>query len=100
MRQLTWGEGETLTIEELLLRVRGPSTADGGARARHIRYGPCARSCGSWRGPSCPFSPLTAGQLATFANDGTATPHPLVVSLQPAMRQMGEMLATEEPDAD
>jgi hypothetical protein len=36
--------------------------------------------------PLLPLLPLTAGQLASFANDGVAQPHPLVAKFLPRQR--------------
>jgi hypothetical protein len=39
-----------------------------------------------------PALPLTAGQLASFANDSTAAPHPWVEPFVPQMQSIDAML--------
>ena len=41
--------------------------------------------------------PLTAGQLAAFANDSVARPHPLTTALRPGMQSVDQMLASLIP---
>ena len=45
-----------------------------------------------------PLLPLTAGQLASFANRGTARPHPVVDALRPRMRGIDAMIAPARDD--
>jgi len=71
---LEWGGSDIFTLRELLVRLcvqQGGST-----RPRFLRLPlRLTRTLLAWlERPLLPFLPLTAGQLATFANDGVITP--------------------------
>jgi len=93
------GGPETMTIEELLLRLRGRGVPDGTRRARHLPLRPIRALLRLLEAPLLPFLPLTAGQLATFANDGTAAPHPFTARRRRSLRDLDAMTAHEAPDA-
>ena len=75
------GGPEVLTIEELLLRMRQAAGITN-RRVMHLPLGPIAACLAAVEPVLRPLMPLTAGQLATFANAGTAEPSPLVTSLR------------------
>jgi len=83
--------------------ARGP--ADGGAdqtnpydcqggsgRLVHVPIEPLRASLALLQRLVGPALPLTAGQLASFANDGTAAPHPWVEPFIPQMQSIDAML--------
>jgi len=77
------GGSETYDLRELYSRLRG---AHGGRGAPRFIHAPLAFSrwmLAALEAPLLPLLPLTAGQLATFANDGTATPNPALERLLP-----------------
>jgi NADH dehydrogenase len=90
-RTIEVGGPEVLTIEELLLRIRRTfSTVR--ARVIHLPVGPLA-ACLGWVEPVLRgLLPVTAGQLASFVNDGTVEPDPCVTRWQAHMRGVDEML--------
>ena len=63
------------SMKELLGKLRGKS---GSPAFLHVPLGLTRSVLGAVEGPLLPVLPFTAGQLATFANDSIATPHPLV----------------------
>jgi NADH dehydrogenase len=71
---LEWGGTEVLTSRQLLVNLRVQQ--GGSARARFLRLPlQLTRTLLAWlERPLFPLLPLTAGQLATFANDGIVTP--------------------------
>jgi nucleoside-diphosphate-sugar epimerase len=69
------GGPEAYTMKELLAKLRGKS---GSPAFVHVPLGFTRSVLGVVEGPLLPVLPFTAGQLATFANDSIATPHPLV----------------------
>lgn len=80
------GGGERLSLRQLLARLRA---LQGIARPARFMSLPLnfTRSCLSLlEGPLLPLLPLTAGQLATFANDSLAPPNPIVERLAPNRR--------------
>lgn len=67
-------------MSELFARLR----AKGGApKFIHLPLKPLRELLALVEGPLLPLMPLTAGQLASFANDGVAKPSPLVDRLLP-----------------
>lgn len=69
------GGPEAYTMKELLVKLRGKP---GSPAFVHVPLGFTRSVLGVVEGPLLPLLPFTAGQLATFANDSIATPHPLV----------------------
>ena len=63
------------SMKELLGKLRGKA---GSPAFLHVPLGLTRSVLGAVEGPLLPVLPFTAGQLATFANDSIATPHPLV----------------------
>jgi len=89
------GGPERLTIEEFLAKIR---TLRGGepGRVLHLPLGPIRRVLALLEPGFLEMMPLTAGQLASFGNDGTAAPHPLAPVR--SMRGLREMLAEGDED--
>jgi uncharacterized protein YbjT (DUF2867 family) len=85
------GGPDTLTLEELLRRLhtllRGTSV-----RAVHLPLRPLRAALGLAERISLTLAPVTAGQLAPFANDSVADSHPLVRRLAPDFRGIESML--------
>lgn len=85
------GGPETVSIEDLMLRIR---CRQGGGRARviHLPARPIA-TCLGWIEPLLrTLLPFTAGQLASFTNDGTIALNPWVAEQQTQMKNIDEML--------
>lgn len=85
------GGPEAAPMEELLLRIR---RAMGVANGRVVRLParPIAALLG-WLEPALrPLLPITAGQLASFLNDGTPSHNPLITRRIAGMRNIDEML--------
>ena len=85
------GGPEKLTIEELLRRIR---THLGRAEPRtlHIPLGPVRTVLALLEPFALSVLPLTCGQLATFANDGTAESSAFMSALEAEMRPLDETL--------
>jgi NADH dehydrogenase len=67
-------------MTELFARLRG----GGAPKFLHLPLKPLRELLAILEGPLLPLMPLTAGQLASFANDGVAEPSPLVDRLLPS----------------
>ncbi len=70
------GGADVVTIEELLRRIR-TAAGRGAARVLHLPARPVRGLLGLVEPLLRPLLPLTAGQIATFLNDGVARPGPL-----------------------
>jgi NADH dehydrogenase len=92
-RTVEVGGPETLTIEDLLLRMR---RAAGGRNAQviHLPVRPIAICLAAVEPLLRSLLPLTAGQLASFVNSGAAVSDPCVAELKTTMRRIDEMLAS------
>ena len=100
----TW-RGETITaagidavtIDALMLRIResiaGLHASHG---VIHIPLAPFRELLGVLEPLLFRVLPITAGQLATFANDGRGEPHPLLAQLAPPRVTLQQMLASSE----
>ena len=86
-RTVEIGGPDQLSIEELLLKVRGSA-----APVIHLPAGPMAACVGLLESVLLPVLPFTAGQIASFVNEGTITPDPRVTEWQAGMQRVGEML--------
>jgi nucleoside-diphosphate-sugar epimerase len=86
------GGPEVLSLEELLLRMRRAAGV-GNGRVVHLPVGPIAACLAAVEPILRPVMPITAGQLASFVNPGTAAPDPYVTSWQTSMRPIDEMLS-------
>lgn len=96
------GGPEVVSVRELLARVRRAAGC-GAPRVLRIPLRPIRGLLGLLEGPFFPVMPLTAGQLATFANSGTAAPDPRtdgfggeMVGLDDSLRGLGS--AIEQSD--
>lgn len=94
---LELGGPERVTIDAWMHRIRGARGA-GTARLLHLPLVPIRSLLAFLEPLLLPVLPLTAGQLATFANDGVAEPcafmnsragtlHPLDISLTPPVAE-------------
>ena len=82
-----------LHIEELLLRMRQAGGVTN-RRVMHLPLSPIAACLTAVEPLLRPLMPLSAGQLATFANAGTAVPHPFVTAKHASMRYAASALTT------
>lgn len=86
---------ESLTLESLMLRIReAASGTSASVSALHLPLAPMRELLGVLEPLLLPVLPLTAGQLATFANDGRGEPHPLLAALPQPRLRLAEMLAS------
>ncbi|MGH7554776.1 MAG: hypothetical protein ACREMQ_17390, partial [Longimicrobiales bacterium] len=85
------GGPDIVTMEELLRKLH---ELQRGSRARtvHLPLIPIRGALGVAERISLALAPITAGQLASFANDGAATPSAFVESRAAGMKRMDEML--------
>ncbi len=92
------GGPDVLPLRELLLRIRAV-VRPGGATARLLTLplAPLRFLLGILEPVFGPLLPLTAGQLATFANAGTAAPHGLTDPFRSSMQSLDSMLAEGVP---
>lgn len=91
-RTVEIGGPERLTMQELLLKIR---RAQSGREAGviHLPAGLIAGAVGMLETRLLPWLPFTAGQIASFVNDGTAAPDPRVAGWRPRMMTVDQMLA-------
>ncbi len=91
-QRLEVGGPEALTLEELLRRI---AAAAGRSRVRvlHLPFKPIQSLLAMLEPVLLPVLPLTAGQLASFGNDGTARPHPFLEAYRTGLRTIDDMLA-------
>jgi nucleoside-diphosphate-sugar epimerase len=75
------GGPTVFTIDDLLRELRTRQGLSGPTRLLHLPLGPLRWVLGMLEPLLLSVLPLTAGQLATFANDGVAQPHPLATRL-------------------
>ena len=92
-RTVEVGGPETLTIEDLLLRMRRAAGVRN-AQVIHLPVRPIAICLAAVEPVLRPLLPLTAGQLASFVNSGAAVSDPCVAELKTTMRRIDEMLAS------
>jgi nucleoside-diphosphate-sugar epimerase len=93
-------EGETVevggpdifSLEELFTRLRA-LVRSSPARIVHLPLAPIRAALGLAERISPVLTPITAGQLALFANDSVAEPHPFVHEHAASFRTTDEMLA-------
>jgi NADH dehydrogenase len=90
-RTVEIGGPEILSIEKLLLRIRS-ARHPGGARILHLPAGLMAGCVGVLEKILLPVLPFTAGQIASFVNDGTIEADPRVARWQAAMQKIDQML--------
>jgi nucleoside-diphosphate-sugar epimerase len=85
------GGPDAYSIKDLLRKLRGKP---GSPKFVHVPLAMTRSFLGLVEGPLLPVLPFTAGQLATFANDSIATPHPLVARHLPVRRASPSVRAT------
>jgi NADH dehydrogenase len=90
-RTIEIGGPEVLSMEELLLRMRR-AAGIANRRLMHLPLGPIAACLAAVEPVLRPLLPVTAGQLASFGNAGTAAPDPFVASKHASMRGIDRML--------
>jgi len=90
-RTLEVGGPDVLSIEELLLRMRHAAGVTN-RRLMHLPLGPITACLAAVEPALRPLLPVTAGQLASFGNAGTAAPDPFVTSKHASMRGIDAML--------
>lgn len=81
------GGPERYDLRELYARLRTSKGAAGAPKFVHLPLELARWGLALVEGPLLPFLPLTAGQLATFANDGVAAPHEAHAQLMPTPRR-------------
>jgi nucleoside-diphosphate-sugar epimerase len=91
-RTVEIGGPEVLCMEELLIKIRR-ALGKTDAPIVHLPAGVIAESVGLMEKLFLPVLPFTAGQIASFVNDGTASPDPQVREWQRSMQTVDAMLA-------
>jgi NADH dehydrogenase len=91
------GGRDTYDLRELYARLRTAHGKAGSPRLMNLPLRLIRQMLAAVEKPLLPLLPLTAGQLATFANDGVAAPHPAAARLLPAPRSAPRALAAEAP---
>ena len=94
-RTVEIGGPEVVSIENLLLRIRG-AMGKGNARLIHLPARPIAACLGLVEPWLRSLLPVTAGQLASFTNSGTTSPDPWVEARQPGMKRVDQMLRYQQ----
>jgi NADH dehydrogenase len=87
-RTVEIGGPDVLSIEELMMKIRG-----GSAPVMHLPAGLIAGCVGVVEKALLPVLPFSAGQIASFINDGTAEKDPRVAEWQAGMQRVDQMLA-------
>ena len=94
------GGKDVLPLIDLLRKIRTVvAPARGPARVLELPLKPIRGILAFLEPLLLPVLPLTAGQLATFANPGAATAHPLTDRFRSTMRPLEALLAECGPDA-
>jgi len=86
------GGPDILSVEELLLRIRSQTRA--AAPVLHLPVRPISVCLGLVEGFLRPILPVTAGQLCSFTNDGTADANPWIATRQLHWKGIDDMLAS------
>jgi NADH dehydrogenase len=95
-RTLEIGGPQILSMEELLVKIRRARGRAAGP-AIHLPAAFIAAAVGLVEGALLPVLPFTAGQIASFLNDGTAAPDPCVREWQTRMENIDQMLSSVKP---
>jgi NADH dehydrogenase len=93
-RLLEIGGPEAVSMERLMQLIRLSSLNKEG-KVVHLPVGPLAEFLSFIEPVLRPVLPLTAGQLASFHNNGVADPDPWVAQRQTGMKTIKEMLASK-----
>jgi hypothetical protein len=75
-----------MTMLELLARLRTGMGVGGKPNFVHAPLGLIRGTLAAVEGPLLNVLPFTAGQMATFANDSVAAPHPAMTRILPKRR--------------
>jgi NADH dehydrogenase len=86
------GGPDELTLEDLLCRLHG-ELRETPARTIHLPLSPIRSTLGLLERMSPALVPVTAGQLALFANDSIAEPHPFIQQHAPSLKRVDTMLS-------
>jgi NADH dehydrogenase len=92
-RTVEIGGPEILSIEKLLLKIRR-DVAGKSAPVLHLPAGAIAGCVGLLEKVLLPVLPFTAGQIASFVNDGTVDRDPLTAGWLAGMQTLDQMLAS------
>ena len=92
-RTITVGGPDRITTEELLGRIRGS-----GQRFMHLPLAPLRELLGVLEPVLFPVMPLTAGQLATFANSSVGDASEFTARLAAPRTHLSDMLVTASHD--
>jgi nucleoside-diphosphate-sugar epimerase len=95
-RTVEIGGPQVLSMEELLVKIRR-AKGKGAGPVLHLPAGLIAASVGLLEKVLLPVLPFTAGQIASFVNDGTAAPDPQVREWQARMQSVEAMLSSVKP---
>jgi NADH dehydrogenase len=90
-RTVEIGGPQILSMEELLVKIRRARGKAAGP-VLHLPAGLIAASVGILEKMLLPLLPFTAGQIASFVNDGTAAPDPQVREWQARMQPVEAMI--------
>ena len=90
------GGPEVVTLNDWMQRIRD-ARGRGTGRRLHLPIGPIRSLLALVEPVLLPILPLTAGQLATFANDGVPEPSPFLEERQPRFRPLDDSLALAPP---
>ena len=97
-RTIDAGGPEVLELNELLRRIRLNATGRAGPML-HLPLAPIRELLAAIEPLAFDLLPFTAGQLASFANAGTARPDPLVTQLHRPVHDVASMLSMPSTDA-
>ena len=91
------GGSRVVTIEELILALRAAQGISGAARVVHLPLGLIRFTLAAVERLLLPVLPLTAGQLATFANDGVPETNPFSKRWLPAPTTIPALAGRSRP---
>ncbi len=89
---IEFGGPERLALEDWIGRIRAVRSGDA-PRLLHLPLAPIRTVLAALEPALLPVLPLTAGQLATFANDGVAAAHPFHDTLSCGFTPLDDSLA-------
>lgn len=93
-RTVEIGGPQTLSMEEFLIKIRR-AAGKGKGPVVHLPARLIAGCLGLVENLLFPLLPFTAGQIASFINDGTAAPDPQVARWQSRMMSVDRMLSAD-----
>jgi len=93
------GGPDAYDLRDLYARLRAAHGKAGAPRLMHLPLGLIRQTLAAVEKPLLRLLPLTAGQLATFANDGVAAPDPAAARLLPDPRRAPRALPRPAPRA-